>query len=70
MACTNRGTCPLFRIFAAKPSLRIWSEWYCEGDHARCARVRRAAWGEQVPRWLLPNGHSLEEPSDLPVARC
>jgi len=70
MACSNRSTCQLFRIFASKPSLRVWSEWYCDGDHARCARVRRASLGEDVPRWLLPNGQSLEGPSDVPPARC
>jgi len=26
MSCTHSTTCPLARIFAGKPSLRIWSE--------------------------------------------
>jgi hypothetical protein len=60
MACTHRSTCPLVRIFAGKPSLRIWTERYCEGDAARCARVRQASYGERVPASLLPNGQSLD----------
>lgn len=63
MSCTHRSTCPLVRLFSGKPSLRIWTEHYCEGQHHRCARVRRAAFGQDVPTWLLPNGQSLEAPA-------
>ncbi len=63
MACTQRSTCPLVRIFTGKPSLRIWTDHYCDGDHGRCARVRLATWGEPVPASLLPNGRSLDQPA-------
>jgi len=62
MSCTHRSTCPLVRIFAGKASLRIWTERYCEGDVGRCARVRLASYGAQVPPSLLPNGQSLDWP--------
>lgn len=63
MACMLRSTCPLVRVFAGKPSLRIWTDRYCDGDAARCVRVRRAAYGEPVPPTLLPNGASLDAPA-------
>jgi len=68
MACTHVSTCPLVGVFAGKPSLRIWSERYCEGNYTRCARYRHASYGEQVPPTLLPNGQTLELPGE--TAHC
>lgn len=53
-------------VFAGKPSLRIWTDRYCDGEPQRCARARLAGYGEPVPDSLLPNGQTL----DVPLLRC
>jgi hypothetical protein len=68
MACTHSTTCPLIRVFAGKASLRIWTQWYCEGNFGRCARYKRLAFGQAVPPTLLPNGQSLELPGESACA--
>jgi hypothetical protein len=60
MACSKSDTCPFIKLFAGKPSLRIWSDWYCEGRWSRCARYHFIAAGEVPPSTLLPNGRSLD----------
>jgi hypothetical protein len=63
MSCTHATTCPFVTLFAGKPSLRIWTEWYCEGRYNACARYSLSSRGESVPPWLLPNGRSLDAPN-------
>jgi hypothetical protein len=62
MSCSHAPSCPLARVFAGKPSLRIWSERYCEGRYEACARFTHVACGVDAPSWLLPNGRSLVPP--------
>ena len=62
MTCSHAQTCPLARVFAGKPSLRVWSERYCDGRFQACARYTHVANGQDAPIWLLPNGRSLEAP--------
>ena len=60
MACMHSDTCPIIKLFMGKPSLRIWTEWYCQGRYQTCARYSLTSRGETVPAWLLPNGRSLD----------
>ena len=62
--CVKVATCPLFPAFAMKSSLRIWRTFYCEGDFARCERLKLAEAGQPVPPNLLPNGRLLELTGD------
>ena len=65
MACTHATRCPFVTIFSGKPSLRIWSDWYCQGRWGRCARFQFMAAGEIPPSTLLPNGRSLDAPAPV-----
>ena len=58
-SCTRIGGCPLFAQFSIKASLVVWTTHYCEGDFARCARLKLATEGKLVPPNLLPNGKML-----------
>jgi hypothetical protein len=60
MACTQSNRCPFATLFTGKPSLRVWTDWYCQGRWGRCARFQSMAAGEVPPSTLLPNGRSLE----------
>lgn len=63
MSCTQSSTCAVVKLFTGRPSLRIWSDRYCDGRFQSCARFSLAARGEAPPHWLLPNGRSLEAQS-------
>ena len=69
MPCQHATACPLARVFAGKPSLRVWSERYCEGRFEACARYARVAHGGEAPAWLLPNGRSLDALPAEPLRR-
>ncbi|HUL58125.1 MAG TPA: hypothetical protein VLU43_02555 [Anaeromyxobacteraceae bacterium] len=62
--CVRVSTCPLFQAFAMRSSLNVWRTSYCEGDFARCERLKLADSGQPVPPNLLPNGRLLELPAD------
>jgi hypothetical protein len=62
MSCARISTCPLFKAFSMKSSLRVWQSYYCEGEFNRCERWKRVAAGQPVPANLLPNGRLLEVP--------
>ncbi len=61
-ACSRVGSCPLFKAFAMKSSLKVWQAYYCEGDWGRCERWKLVAAGKTAPANLLPNGRSLDVP--------
>ncbi len=60
MSCPHVATCPLFRLFSTKESLRVWRVHFCDGDFERCARLKLARAERSVPRNLLPNGKVLD----------
>jgi hypothetical protein len=60
MACTHACECPLHQLFESKPSLRVWTSWYCHGRYQHCARFALGESGIPVPLHLLPNGRSLD----------
>ncbi len=62
MSCPRVTTCPLFKQFSLKSSLKVWQSFYCEGDYGRCERWKLVAANQPVPVNLLPNGRSLEVP--------
>jgi hypothetical protein len=62
MSCSRVPTCPLFRAFSMKSSLRVWQAYYCDGDYERCERWRIFSAGKAVAPNLLPNGRTLEVP--------
>jgi hypothetical protein len=59
MACTHVSSCPLFALFGVKSSLSIWKVYYCEGDFARCERLKASLTGKEPPSNMLPNGKLL-----------
>jgi hypothetical protein len=59
-ACTQSTTCPIVKLFMGKPSLRIWTDRYCDGGFQACARFSLERRGQAVPAWLLPNGRSID----------
>jgi hypothetical protein len=63
-ACARVETCPLFKAFSMKSSLRIWQSYYCEGDWGKCERWKLVSKGVPVPSNLLPNGRTLGVPLD------
>ncbi len=65
MSCARVSSCPLFKAFSMKSSLRVWQSYYCDGDFNRCERWRRVSAGEPVPANLLPNGRILEVPVEM-----
>jgi hypothetical protein len=60
MGCSHLRTCPLYQLFGSKPSLKVWTAWYCEGRYQHCARYALRESGRDVPLHLLPNGRSLD----------
>ncbi len=68
-SCARVSTCPLFKQFSMKSSLRVWQSYYCEGGFDRCERWKLASSGRPVPASLLPNGRSLEVPLEQVEAR-
>lgn len=63
-SCARVATCPLFKEFSMKSSLRVWKSYYCEGAFTRCERFQLASASKPVPQNLLPNGRLLEVPLD------
>jgi hypothetical protein len=63
-SCARLDTCPLFKAFSMKSSLKIWQSYYCEGDWGKCERWKLASAGTSVPLNLLPNGRKLDVPLD------
>ena len=61
-SCARIATCPLFKQFSIKSSLKVWQSYFCEGDFDRCERWKRVAAGQPVPPQLLPNGRMLDVP--------
>jgi hypothetical protein len=61
-ACQRIDSCPMFKAFTLKSSLKVWQTLYCEGDFSRCARYRLAMEGQRVAVNLLPNGRTFELP--------
>ena len=64
-SCARVATCPLFKQFSMKSSLKVWQAYFCEGDFNRCERWKLVAAGHPVPPALLPNGRMLEVPVEL-----
>jgi hypothetical protein len=64
MSCARVATCPLFKAFSMRSSLKVWQSYYCEGTFERCERWKLVAAGKPVPAALLPNGRLLEGPVD------
>ena len=60
MSCARVASCPLFKTFSMKASLRVWQTYYCEGTFERCERWKLVAAGKGVPQGMLPNGRLLE----------
>lgn len=60
MSCPHVISCPMFTLFTARDSLRVWQIHYCDGRFEGCERLRLARAGEPVPRDLLPNGKTLD----------
>jgi len=60
MSCSHMATCPLFAKFKMKASLRIWQDFFCQGQFETCARFKLAKAGTRVPPNLLPNGKTLD----------
>jgi len=58
--CSHIGSCELFPKFGLRGSLKVWTTFYCEGNHQNCERFKRALRGEPVPVNLLPNGKELD----------
>ncbi len=63
-SCSRMKTCPLFRAFSIKSSMKVWQTYYCQNEFERCERWRLAHSGKPVPANLLPNGRTLSVPSD------
>lgn len=61
-SCPRVSTCPLFKQFSVKSSLKVWQGYYCEGDFGTCERWKLASRNQQVPLDLLPNGKRLNVP--------
>lgn len=64
MACPERKSCGLHRSIGMRAALLVWQSFYCDGNHARCERLRLAQSGLSVPERLLPNGRLLDLPGD------
>lgn len=62
MSCARVATCPLFKAFSMKSSLRVWQSYYCEGTFDRCERFKLSSAGQPVPAAMLPNGRLLDVP--------
>ena len=60
MPCPHVTSCPLYRLFTVRDSLRVWQIHYCDGRFDQCERLRLARAGEGVPQNLLPNGKLLD----------
>ena len=60
MACHHANSCPLYQVFGSKPSLQVWTSWYCDGRFQHCARYALGESGQRVPLHLLPNGRTLD----------
>lgn len=58
--CSHVRTCELFPKFALRGALKVWTTFYCEGNHESCERFKRSLRGEPVPPNLLPNGKELD----------
>ena len=69
MSCARVATCPLFKAFSMKSSLKVWQSYYCEGSFERCERWKLVASGKPVPAALLPNGRMIEVPMEQLEAR-
>lgn len=59
MACPHVATCPLFPKFSSQSTLNIWKLYFCEGEHAKCARFQASCANQPVAITLLPNGTHL-----------
>ena len=60
--CPRIGSCPLFKAFSVKSSLKLWQSFFCEGAYERCERYKLVVEGKPVPLQLLPNGRTLDVP--------
>jgi hypothetical protein len=69
MSCPRVTTCPLFKQFSMKSSLKVWQSFYCEGEFDRCERWKLVAANKPVPLGLLPNGKHLNVPYEQLEAR-
>jgi hypothetical protein len=63
-SCERIATCPLFRAFSMKSSLKVWQAYYCESNFSRCERWKLVQLKTPVPMNLLPNGRTLTVPLD------
>ncbi len=68
-SCPRVSTCPLFKQFSLKSSLKVWQQYYCEGDFGRCERWKLVSSNQPVPLDLLPNGKHLNVPIEQLEAR-
>ena len=62
--CERIESCPLFKAFSLKSTLKVWQGCYCEQSFDRCERWRLVQAGKPVPGNLLPNGRMLDVPLD------
>jgi hypothetical protein len=60
LPCSHRGSCELFPKFALRGALKVWTTFYCDGNHQACERFKRSQRNEPVPPNLLPNGKELD----------
>ncbi len=68
-SCPRVATCPLFKQFSMKSSLKVWQAYYCDGEFDRCERWKLVVANQQVPLNLLPNGRHLNVPLEQLEAR-
>jgi hypothetical protein len=68
-SCPRVTTCPLFKQFSIKSSLKVWQAFYCDGDYGRCERWKLVSASREVPLGLLPNGKHLGVPYEQLEAR-
>ena len=61
-SCARITTCPLFKAFSMKSSLKVWQAYYCEGDFNRCERWKLVSAGQVPALNLLPNGRTIDVP--------
>ena len=61
-SCARITTCPLFKAFSMKSSLKVWQAYYCEGDFNRCERWKLVSTGQLPALNLLPNGRTIDIP--------
>lgn len=60
MACLRKETCDLFPLISFNDALKIWQDFYCDGNFQSCKRYQLGLQGKLIPASLLPNGRILD----------